>query len=135
MDGLLGHLWSLSNPRKPLVFDSQSVNLLIFCFLILPRLPFYYVFKVAFIYWLIHPKYHGASIVFDDFVAPFLRSRRTSIELELYNLKLAFQDLLDVNTRIIRSGNAIIFETVFNLFHVQMLTVSARDQIPFRMTD
>lgn len=43
-------------------------------------LPFYFLIKIAFLLWCVHPKYQGSSVVYQNVFAPFLRARRPFID-------------------------------------------------------
>ncbi len=39
---------------------------------ILRFIPFYYVLKVATLIWLFHPKFQGASYIYEEFIHPYV---------------------------------------------------------------
>ncbi|EZG57833.1 putative HVA22/TB2/DP1 family protein [Gregarina niphandrodes] len=43
-------------------------------------IPFYYVLKLAFLLWLSLPQFHGATIVYDNILQPFLTTYQGKID-------------------------------------------------------
>ena len=43
-------------------------------------IPFYYLLKLLFLVYLMHPQYRGALACYANFVAPYLKSRETEID-------------------------------------------------------
>lgn len=50
---------------------------------ILSWIPFYYVFKFAFLMWCQWPGVNGANIVYRDFISPFLTKHETKVDKTL----------------------------------------------------
>lgn len=57
--------------------------------------PFYFVLKIAFLLWCVHPKYEGSGYVYQNIFAPFIRARRPFIEGWIVTARKLMQTTFD----------------------------------------
>ena len=50
-------------------------------------IPFYYAFKIAFLFWAMAPQTRGAKFLYDSFLKDFLKSNESKIDAALKDAK------------------------------------------------
>ncbi|KAJ3030343.1 UNVERIFIED_CONTAM: ER membrane protein DP1/Yop1 [Siphonaria sp. JEL0065] len=112
--GLLGFLWPAYQSFKAIEKHDRelstqwltywvvfgTINVLeIFSDVLLYWVPFYYAFKAVFVIYLISPQFHGAKVIYDKVLEPYLLKQQTVIDADLAKIKTKVSQVFHESTK------------------------------------